>query len=278
MSQKSKGGLHKPNSNGGSYLLLPHSVIDALLPYARRRELAVLIAIARRFNGFNNGKISVSMREIAEATGSTDYSANGKAISWLVEAGFVWIAATYPKGARMAREYGLTWVSSGSEQKPVPARNTYVEMEKIRRLETGTRHPLSVPVSGTERKLSVPVSGTGATETSQSCTPSPVPVSGTHIVSHRKGEGRGRKDAPQSPPKLQRADLSSVMTADDLRSLTADYLAWAPAGAQSQLAHAAEMPCGTLSKFVNGKASLPAQYLMPLQLAVGRSFPLNARP
>lgn len=62
----------------------------------------------------------------------------------------------------------------------------------------------------------------------------------------------------------------------ELRSFALAYLAWASAGAQSQLAHDVGVPGGTLSKFLSGR-SLPDQYRMPLQLAVARSFPMEAR-
>ncbi|PQM27668.1 hypothetical protein CVO77_03600 [Sphingopyxis lindanitolerans] len=66
------------------------------------------------------------------------------------------------------------------------------------------------------------------------------------------------------------------MEMSELRSFALAYLKWAGSGAQSRLAHEAGLPGGTLSRFLSGK-NLPDQYRMPLQLAVARSFPMEAR-
>jgi hypothetical protein len=94
-----------------TYLALPHHVLRSpgylgLAPPAR----AVLIEIGGRFNGSNNGRIGISVRELAERCNiSKDTAARG--IQDLEDVGLI---ETVTKGAfrtsnRKASEYRLCW-------------------------------------------------------------------------------------------------------------------------------------------------------------------------
>lgn len=122
-------GLHKPDGRGGSYFLVPHETLDRLLCSTSLRAAAAWFAIGRNFNGFNNGKIGLSMRDLADAIGSHDNPANADAIAELEAAGFIRVRR-FPKGARKANEYELTHISTGKNGE-IPATHDYIE-----RLET----------------------------------------------------------------------------------------------------------------------------------------------
>jgi hypothetical protein len=67
------------------------------------------------------------------------------------------------------------------------------------------------------------------------------------------------------------------MGLDELRAFAQSYLTWAGAGAQTRLAGDAGVPGGSLSKFLRGRSLAPA-HVIPLQLAIGRAWPLEFRP
>jgi hypothetical protein len=82
-------------------------------------------------NGYNNGQIGRSQRQLAEALGTTNFRAIGKGIAELMEHGFIDVTAEGQWKARQAREYRLTFVST----KAASATNDYrawVKQEKSR--------------------------------------------------------------------------------------------------------------------------------------------------
>lgn len=275
----SKKGLHKPDGRGGQYALAPHVTMDALLASVSLRSVAAWLAIVRRFNGFNNGKIALSMRDLADAIGSHDNPGNSDAIDELEAAGFI-RATRFPKGQRKATEYELTHISTGRNGE-IAATHDYIvrlETKKSSVSKFHTRNPLRVSRFHTRRKRRVSSFDTGTTETVGFEGHPPVSSFHTHIVSHISPQSDPGSDTPSVSPKSSRAfsSLSSAMEIDELRGFTLAYLEWAAAGAQSQLAHDVGVPGGTLSKFLSGR-SLPDQYRMPLQIAVGGKFPMEAR-
>lgn len=261
--------------DSGGFVQIPKTTIGALLKQVSFRGVMVFQAIALRFNGYNNGKIVVSMREIAETIGSSDHGANARAITELVQAGFVWIGATYAKGSRLAREYGLTFISSGEGGK-VPATHAYLETRQQKRCrKIGTREAASVEDFLTDWKRSVEDFHTAATETCGVEDRGPVVESTTHIVSHGEDDGGDQKGCVVSTSSKHGALINTtVIELNQLRALTRRYLESAPYGAQSHLANDAHIQPGTLSKFIGGRG-LPEAQRMPLQLALGRRAALQ---
>lgn len=267
---------HKADGRGKEYALLPHVALDALLANCSPRAVAVALAILRRFNGFNNDKIGLSMRDLGRAIGSHNNPANKRALAELETAGFIRIRR-YPKGQRKANEYGLAFISTGQRGEH-PATHDYLE-----RLETkkslgwklDTRTGFRVSETNTRGKHRESEIDTGKTETSGFRDPSPVLETDTHIVSHGRDSFRLAGNTRSNIDKMTGGTFAA-MELCELRELCLQFLNWAPSGAQSQLAHAATIPGGTLSKFLRGR-SLPESYRLPLQLAVGRSFPMEAR-
>lgn len=265
--KRNSKSLHKLDNRGGGYTLLPHAVLDELLSTVGPRAVTIALAIVRRFNGFNNGRIGLSMRELAEAIGSANHNANMAALHELERAGFIVVASRFPKGQRRANEYRLTFGTYGPNGEH-PATNEYLETEKFSVAATATRKPFRVATTATRRKHRVAATATGVTETCGFPDPLPVEAIATHIVNHAGGlsrsNGNDRSDASKSS-----GAISSGMTGDELRGFAMSFLAKAEPGTQSRLAHEVGVPGGTLSKFLGGR-SLPDGYLMPLQLALGR--------
>lgn len=117
----------RADTRGGQWAGLPWVVIDsaayqALSLYAR----AVLVEIVRRMDGFNNGKIAISQREIAARLGTSNFRAIGKAIAELMQHGFLEVSAEGEWAQRKAREYLLTFVSTQKGHLIIPATNDYL--------------------------------------------------------------------------------------------------------------------------------------------------------
>ena len=104
------------------FFMLPRCVVDSvayrsLSLHAR----AVLIEIGVRLDGFNNGAITVSQRELVDALGCSP-NRTPPAIAELVDRGLLQVTVEGTYRARQARQYRLTFVST----KAGPATNDYV--------------------------------------------------------------------------------------------------------------------------------------------------------
>lgn len=118
---------HRADLRGGRFLGIPVAVLDSeayrlLSPIAK----VTLFCIAKRFLGHNNGKLGISYREIARELNRKNQAPIGPAIAQLMQHGLVALETEGQWRPRLAREYRLTFVSSGPEHKPVPATNEYL--------------------------------------------------------------------------------------------------------------------------------------------------------
>lgn len=86
-----------------------------------------LLSITFRFSGRNNGKIAVSYRQIAADHNRKNMAWIGPAIAQLVAHGLIEIRMEGSWGPRKAREYRLTFASTGTEGNPVRATNDYLK-------------------------------------------------------------------------------------------------------------------------------------------------------
>lgn len=112
----------RADTRGGPWAGIPKCLIDsaayrALSLHAR----AVLIEIVARMNGYNNGSIAVSHRELVDALGCSP-NRIVKAIGELVQHAMLDVAVEGTWKARQARQYRLTFVST----KSAPATNEYL--------------------------------------------------------------------------------------------------------------------------------------------------------
>ncbi len=137
---------HRADTRGGGWTGLPHVVQDSvayrdLSLWAR----AVLLEIVREFNGYNNGEIVLSVSQICERLGNTNRGKAGRAIAELMEHGFIDVEADAKWKQRLAREYRLTFVTSGKFPALRPASNDYQRWgsEKIRGNDALPETPLT---------------------------------------------------------------------------------------------------------------------------------------
>lgn len=89
-------------------------------------ERAVLTEILAAFNGYNNGEIAVSHRQIADALGNSNFRKISRAIVVLIERGLLDIATDAVWKQRLAREYRLTFITSRKPPFTQPASNDYL--------------------------------------------------------------------------------------------------------------------------------------------------------
>ena len=116
------------DTRGKPWLGIPHVVIKSeayrQLPLMSKQ---ILVSIILRFNGYNNGKIAVSFLEIAHDLNRKNQTPFAAAIAKLVEHGLVDISAEGDWSMRKAREYRLTFASTGDFNSNKPATNDYLD-------------------------------------------------------------------------------------------------------------------------------------------------------
>ncbi|MHA3840489.1 hypothetical protein ACX0GZ_04630 [Sphingomonas aestuarii] len=127
MAKKAKQRAdHRADNRGGAWAGIPHCVIDSLA--YRHLSLwgrAVLVEVVREMNGYNNGEIGISQRQIAERLRTTNFRSIGKAVAELMSHGLIDITAEGQWKQRMARQYRLTFVNTGGPGTYRPATNEY---------------------------------------------------------------------------------------------------------------------------------------------------------
>lgn len=275
MARNKSKALHRVVIRDGRYIQLPMDLLEAAMQSVSPRAFKILCAIHAKFNGFNNGRINISMRAIGKATGSDCNASNARAISELINNGFLWIGQDYAKGQRKARGYGLTYMTSGDKGE-VPDSREFRKLAKIKGWKSDTGRRKSGRKSDTDRKFRVSESDTVATETCGVSTAGPVSESDTHIYNqiqdNKSQSDNGGKDA-QKQGKKPRRPISPAddcrMELHDLRQALRAYLAQPDAIAQCEIAKVIGCAGGTLSKFKNGRG-LPDDYRLPLQMELGR--------
>lgn len=112
MARKRPKAPHEART-GGYFVALPHDVMTSaayvdLKPDAR----ALLFELLLRFNGHNNGKIGLSQRDARARLGMSPQRIVD-AFDRLIDHGFVELATEGDRALRLAREWRLTWITSG---------------------------------------------------------------------------------------------------------------------------------------------------------------------
>lgn len=127
MARKKPVADCRADTRGGKWAGLPHVVLDSpaylALGYLAR---SVLVEIVRRMNGYNNGQIAISQRELAARLNTTNFRAISRAIAELMQHGFLVIATEGDWKPRLAREYRLTFVNTMQGHFSKPATNDYL--------------------------------------------------------------------------------------------------------------------------------------------------------
>lgn len=294
---KNKNAPHKIDKRGETYFMVPHAVYDSVA-YATIsvRAKTLLYGFLRRLNGYNNGKLTYSAREMASDLNGTHHAYVQEAVEELIAGGFVVMTKSHPKISRMANEWRLTFAAYGLHENPIPATNEYKDaspksIKAVRRhheekrkrfrkgkhsgVETGsTENPDAVETGSTVGKHSVET-GSTVSDGNKPKTPSAsVETGSTHISYHDRGKSPLPSSILRGDDHLP--DSTLYMTATDLRSFTKAYLQWAGTGAQTQLSKLAKIPGGTMSKFLKGRGMNPDN-LAALHMAVHRNWPVKDR-
>ena len=106
--KKHKRADHRADCAGEGFIGLPRRVKRS---EAYRTlslfERAVFMEILAAFNGYNNGTIVISQRQIANEIGNSNYRKIGRSIAALIERGLIDITTEGLWGKRRAREYRL---------------------------------------------------------------------------------------------------------------------------------------------------------------------------
>jgi hypothetical protein len=148
----------RADTRGGPWAGIPRCVIDSaayrsLSVHAR----AVMVEIVARMNGYNNGTIGVSQRELVEAVGCSP-NRIVTAIADLVDRGLLAVTVEGEWKARLARQYRLTFVTT----KNAPATNEYLRWTPTMKKSGATGAIAEGDCSATGAVATTHVAATGA--------------------------------------------------------------------------------------------------------------------
>ena len=120
----------------GGFFTMPHHIWDSdAMRDCDPSSRVIFMEILRRFNGYNNGKISLSVREAADKANVSIGTANKK-IRKLVEVGLIKITrdSGFNMKGRTAREFEITFHKVNNQ----PAKNTFKTYRKKHSITTST--------------------------------------------------------------------------------------------------------------------------------------------
>lgn len=251
--------------HGGDFVQLPRIILrsPAFLSLSQRARSCLLV-ILERFNGFNNGRIGLSIDNLGAALGNQNHSANSRALVELMDRGFLECMAGANHVKSKAREYRLTFIESGSggREKATNEWKLWQAPKKIGPEATATRGWKPVETTATRRKLGVEVTATRATETCGVGGRFRVEATAAHIISQYQPVPSGVSDGGntfRSSSELRTA-LNRLITTGE--------------GTATAIALAINMPAGTMSKFRSGRG-LPDAYVGPLHMELGKRDAFN---
>lgn len=122
---------HRADLRGKGFVGLPAAVLysDAYASLSLWGR-AVLVEILGRFNGYNNGKIALSQRELAERLGTSNFRRISMATAELFVAGFIDVAVEGKWKQRHARQFRLTFITTGDGPPYRAATNDYLAFSR----------------------------------------------------------------------------------------------------------------------------------------------------
>tara|TARA_A100001015_G_C15021480_1_gene728204 strand:- start:387 stop:800 length:414 start_codon:yes stop_codon:yes gene_type:complete len=112
----------------GGHMAIPYSVWDSdAMKDCDAIAKSVFIEFLRRYNGFNNGEISMSVRELSKNLSISIGTANKK-IHRLIKVGLIRITKNsgFNVKGRLAREFEITFHPCNK----MPAKNTFKQWKK----------------------------------------------------------------------------------------------------------------------------------------------------
>ena len=185
---------HRADLRGKGFVCLPHAVVDSYA-YQSLSALAraILVEIARKLNGYNNGELGIGQRELGRRLGRQNYQAFARAIAELVSVGLIDVELEGSWKPRKAREYRLTFCSSGKGGCR-PASNEYftINPEKVGDEDASAVRATSAEASSAARKFRDEVGLATITEDKGKVASATAEDGSSHILSHPNQQGARR--------------------------------------------------------------------------------------
>lgn len=283
-------GPQKPDHRG-NFAQVPKCVVDSVAwRHASLRARVVLLIFQQVHNGFNNGEITLSIKQIGRALGDQCHGANARAVAELIELGFLECTSDACHSQSKARSYRVTFISSG-KGKPTPATNDYLHWRpsaEAKRAFGGARTARKVKFGGavtatpsvefdavtaTPVKFHDAVTATGGSGIATIPPQARVAVTAPILVNQSTDYSNVSplsEISPRTGPESIAADF------DDLRAWVEEAIAVLGYGGAKILASKANVPQANLSRFRSGKA-LSEKYRLQLHEACARILPKNKR-
>lgn len=275
------------SDHGGKFIMVPRRVVDSVAwRNASMRARAVLQVLQYCHDGYNNGTLAISIKQIGQALGDQNHGANSRALAELIELGFLECTSDAAHGQAKARTYRITFISTGEGKRAAPATHEYADWrptgdakKAFGGARTAARKKFGAAVTTTQEVETVIVTATqvkfhGAeTATRVAVTPGvsadrSVAVTAPHLGNHPGGNS-GLPEISSHPCRQ-----SIVAPLDELRAWVRAAVEAIGYGGAKALASAADIPEPTLSRFRQGR-SLPEQYQRPLHEACARVLPYS---
>ena len=266
MGRKKWKADHRADTRGEGLIGLPKCVkhseaYRSLDLYAR----AVLIEILDRFNGYNNGQIGCSYREIAEGLGNKNFTRIARAVADCMERGLLDIAHEAVWKERHSRQYRLTWIMSGKPPFTAKATNEYLGWSEKKAADhvsaDGNNSADHASAGGNMSAEALSAVKQAKSQKSVKSVSANLLTTSQRLYNSHPKAGKTGSETPELEHDPKTGDLA------ELWQWTVDHLKRSESGEQSRLAKAVPIPAATLSKFING-GGLPDKYREPLTDAV----------
>ncbi len=215
----------------------------------------VLLALMLRDDGTRNGSLSFSCREAAEATGLSDRTA-WRCFIELEDKGFIFCTEKggFSRKVQHSSIWRMTW-QPWPGGKPAAPTHDYRNWKPDGNTRLKVLSP-AVEVSANALETIPPAVEETATGKMEKPAISNVPdfaETTTHIIYQGDGDSAGASQQRKHDLKHRRADLA------DLRERLRNHLSKSQPGEQGRIAARAQIPPGTLSKFIHGR-TLPEHH------------------
>jgi len=254
--------------------------------HASMRARSILLVLLFHHNGWNNGTLSISVKQIGKALGNQNHAANGQALAELMQLGFVECTSGADHGQAKARTYRITFVSTGEGKRVQPATHDYqswrpgagakrqfgrgknADPMKFGGAITATPDVKSVAMTAPQMKFHDAMTATLKPGIADFSTDSSGAIIAPHLLYQSLPVTRLSPVSGISPSQQDDSMMTPIAELRDwVRAITA-------IGTAKLLAKDAGIPEATLSRFKRGW-NLPAKYRHRLQEACGRALPYS---
>ena len=269
----------RADTRGGAWAGIPLCVINSaahrhLSLYAR----AILVEITGRMNGWNNGAIAVSQRELREAL-SCSPNRVVRGVAELMEHGLLDVTTEGQWKERRAREYRLTFVTT----KARPATNDYLRwapMEKsgatdavAGKGQSATDAVAAPPGIATDAIAAIAEHRRKTAISRYSSATDAVPLISKPYPPSRSGQVAGANDRSETPYSAagHRFDIETDAQAILVRNALSEYRDSKGLIGVSRLAHAACIEPARVIAFLEHRDLLSAPTIARLNREIGRA-------